>query len=56
MLYEVITSMAGVAIAVALVPPLSVAGIGLGRFDLAFFFHAFLLFFTNLIGIRNNFV
>ncbi len=48
---EILQSMAGVAIAVALVPPLSVAGIGLGRFDLAFFFHAFLLFFTNLIGI-----
>lgn len=48
---EILQSMAGVAIAVALVPPLSVAGIGLGRLDLAFFFHAFLLFFTNLIGI-----
>ena len=48
---EVIQSLAGVAIAVALVPPLAVAGIGLGQADLGFFLQAFLLFFTNLIGI-----
>lgn len=48
---EIIQSLAGVAIAVALVPPLAVAGIGLGRGDLLFFFQAFLLFSTNLIGI-----
>jgi uncharacterized hydrophobic protein (TIGR00271 family) len=48
---EILQSLAGVAIAVALVPPLAVAGIGLGRFDLVFFINAFLLFVTNLIGI-----
>jgi len=48
---EILQSLAGVAIAVALVPPLAVAGIGLGRFDLHFFSYAFLLFSTNLIGI-----
>jgi uncharacterized membrane protein len=48
---EILQSLAGVAIAVALVPPLAVAGIGLGRFDFSFFFQAFLLFSTNLIGI-----
>jgi len=48
---EIIQSLAGVAIAVALVPPLAVAGIGIGRVNLDFFLHAFLLFSTNLIGI-----
>ncbi len=48
---EILESLAGVAIAVALIPPLAVAGIGLGRGDLFFFSQAFLLFFTNLIGI-----
>ncbi|WP_419174723.1 TIGR00341 family protein [Desulfosediminicola sp.] len=48
---EILQSLAGVAIAVALVPPLAVAGIGLGRFDISFFSQAFLLFSTNLIGI-----
>ena len=48
---EILQSLAGVAIAVALVPPLAVAGIGLGRGDLHFFGQAFLLFSTNLIGI-----
>ena len=48
---EILQSLAGVAIAVALVPPLAVAGIGLGRADLLFFYQAFLLFFTNLVGI-----
>ncbi|NOQ15853.1 MAG: TIGR00341 family protein [Methyloprofundus sp.] len=48
---EIIQSLAGVAIAVALVPPLAVAGIGIGRGNLDFFLHAFLLFSTNLIGI-----
>ena len=48
---EIAKSLAGVAIAVALVPPLSVVGIGLGwgNFDVSY--GAFLLFFTNLIGI-----
>lgn len=48
---EILQSLAGVAIAVALVPPLAVAGVGLGRLDLPFFGQAFLLFSTNLIGI-----
>jgi uncharacterized hydrophobic protein (TIGR00271 family) len=48
---EIAQSLAGVAIAVALVPPLAVAGVGLGRLDLHFFGLAFLLFSTNLIGI-----
>ena len=48
---EILQSLAGVAIAVALVPPLAVAGIGLGRFDLYVFTESFLLFSTNLIGI-----
>jgi uncharacterized hydrophobic protein (TIGR00271 family) len=48
---EIIQSLAGVAIAVALVPPLAVSGIGLGRGDFNFFLQAFLLFSTNLIGI-----
>lgn len=44
-------SLAGVAIAVALVPPLSVAGIGLGWWDWNVFSGAFLLYLTNLAGI-----
>jgi uncharacterized hydrophobic protein (TIGR00271 family) len=48
---EILQSLAGVAIAVALVPPLAVAGIGLGRADPGFFAQAFLLFLTNLTGI-----
>ena len=48
---EIIQSLAGVAIAVALVPPLTVAGIGIGRLDFHFFYEAFLLFSTNLVGI-----
>ncbi|MRJ01878.1 MAG: TIGR00341 family protein [Epsilonproteobacteria bacterium] len=44
-------SLAGVAIAVALVPPLSVAGIGLGWGDGEIFRSAFLLFGANIIGI-----
>ena len=48
---EILQSLAGVAIAVALVPPLAVAGIGIGRHDFEFFYYAFLLFSTNLIGI-----
>ncbi|MBE9135991.1 DUF389 domain-containing protein [Nodosilinea sp. LEGE 07088] len=41
----------GVAIAVALVPPLSVIGIGLAQFNSSVFWGASLLFITNLIGI-----
>jgi len=48
---EISQNLAGVAIAVALVPPLAVAGIGLGYSDFSMFFGAFLLFFTNLVGI-----
>lgn len=44
-------SLAGVAIAVALVPPLSVAGIGIGWLDWEVFSGAFLLYLTNLAGI-----
>ena len=44
-------SLAGVAIAVALVPPLSVAGIGIGWLDWDVFSGAFLLYLTNLAGI-----
>ncbi|MDJ0862801.1 MAG: DUF389 domain-containing protein [Gammaproteobacteria bacterium] len=44
-------SLAGVAIAVALVPPLSVAGIGIGWADWAMARGAALLFITNLVGI-----
>jgi uncharacterized hydrophobic protein (TIGR00271 family) len=48
---QVAQNLAGVAIAVALVPPLAVAGIGIGRGDPFFFMQAFLLFMTNLVGI-----
>jgi uncharacterized hydrophobic protein (TIGR00271 family) len=48
---EIIQNLAGVAIAVALVPPLAVAGIGIGNLDLNIFSQAFLLFLTNLTGI-----
>jgi uncharacterized hydrophobic protein (TIGR00271 family) len=44
-------SLVGVAIAVALVPPLSTAGIGLGWGEFSIFTHAFLLFLTNFAGI-----
>ncbi|MDO6765574.1 TIGR00341 family protein [Agarivorans sp. 1_MG-2023] len=44
-------SLAGVAIAVALVPPLAVAGIGLGWLDASVASGALLLFLTNLAGI-----
>ena len=48
---KIIGSLAGVAIAVALVPPLAVAGIGLGWGNWHMFSMAFLLFVTNLVGI-----
>ncbi len=48
---KILGSLAGVAIAVALVPPLAVAGIGLGWTDWHMFTMAFLLFVTNLVGI-----
>ncbi|MBU1657569.1 TIGR00341 family protein [bacterium] len=48
---EIAKSLAGVAIAVALVPPLSVTGIGIGFGDLNVISGSFLLFITNLVGI-----
>lgn len=48
---EVAKSLAGVAIAVALVPPLSVTGIGIGWGDGDIVYGSFLLFITNLVGI-----
>lgn len=48
---EIAKSLAGVAIAVALVPPLSVAGIGLGWADWSMAGGASLLLLTNLVGI-----
>ena len=48
---EVAKSLAGVAIAVALVPPLAVSGMGIGWLDWGVFWGAFLLFITNLFGI-----
>jgi len=44
-------SLAGVAIAVALVPPLGVAGIGLGWGDMGIFWGALLLVLANIVGI-----
>ena len=48
---KIIGSLAGVAIAVALVPPLAVSGIGLGWQEWDMFGSALLLFITNLVGI-----
>ncbi|MEH6586557.1 MAG: TIGR00341 family protein [Halioglobus sp.] len=48
---EIAKSLAGVAIAVALVPPLAVAGIGLGWGDWQMARGALLLLTTNLVGI-----
>ncbi len=48
---EVARSLAGVAIAVALVPPLAVSGIGIGWGEWPVFRDSFLLFLTNLFGI-----
>ncbi len=48
---EIAKTLAGVAIAVALVPPLSVSGIGIGWGDWNVFSGALLLFTTNLAGI-----
>lgn len=44
-------SLAGVAIAVALVPPLCVSGIGIGWGSWSLFANAFLLFLANIVGI-----
>ncbi|MEA3492423.1 MAG: TIGR00341 family protein [Campylobacterota bacterium] len=48
---KILSSLAGVAIAVALVPPLAVSGIGLGWGEWSMFMQSLLLFITNLIGI-----
>lgn len=48
---EIAKTLAGVAIAVALVPPLAVSGIGLGWMDWSVFMGAFLLLITNLAGM-----
>ncbi len=48
---EVAKTLAGVAIAVALIPPLAVSAIGIGWGDLSVFFGAILLLLTNLAGI-----
>ncbi|UJH91217.1 TIGR00341 family protein [Antarcticibacterium sp. 1MA-6-2] len=48
---EIAKSLAGVAIAVALVPPLAVAGIGIGWWSWEVFSGAFLLYLTNMAGI-----
>jgi uncharacterized hydrophobic protein (TIGR00271 family) len=48
---DIAKGLAGVAIAVALVPPLSVAGIGLGWADWNMAGGALLLLITNLVGI-----
>ncbi len=41
----------GVAISVALIPPLAVVGIGLARLDIAVFFSSLLLFLVNAAGV-----
>jgi len=48
---EIAKSLAGVAIAVALVPPLAVCGIGIGWMQVDMVLGAGLLFLTNLVGI-----
>ncbi|MBI0398620.1 DUF389 domain-containing protein [Cyclobacterium marinum] len=48
---EISKTLAGVAIAVALVPPLAVSGIGFGWANWDIFQGAFLLFLTNLSGM-----
>ena len=48
---KIVGSLVGVSIAVALVPPIAVSGIGLGWGEWGVFYHAFLLFLTNLAGI-----
>jgi len=45
------STLPGVAISVALVPPLAVAGVGLSLFNLTVFTNALLLFLVNVIGI-----
>ncbi|MBT0653435.1 TIGR00341 family protein [Geomobilimonas luticola] len=46
-----LTVVPGVAIATAVIPPLSVVGFGLGTWNLRVFLGGFLLFFTNFVAI-----
>jgi uncharacterized hydrophobic protein (TIGR00271 family) len=46
-----LTVVPGVAIATAVIPPLSVAGFGLGVWNYSLFFGGFFLFFTNFVAI-----
>jgi len=46
-----LTIVPGVAIATAVIPPLSVAGFGIGTGNLKFFLGGFFLFFTNFVAI-----
>jgi uncharacterized hydrophobic protein (TIGR00271 family) len=48
---EISDSLAGVAIAVALMPPVCVIGLGLSQLDWPISWGACLLYFTNLVGI-----
>ncbi|MES0490888.1 MAG: TIGR00341 family protein [Leptospirales bacterium] len=48
---RILSSVSGVAIAVALVPPLAVTGISLGQLDFRSAYGAFLLYCSNLVGI-----
>ena len=48
---KISNSISGVAIAVALVPPLCVTGITLGQFDMQAALGSFLLYLSNLVGI-----
>ena len=48
---QINASLPGVAISVALIPPLAVTGIGLSRFDWAIMSDSFLLFLLNAIAI-----
>jgi len=48
---KIVGSLVGVSIAVALIPPIAVAGIGIGWLHFPMFYHAFLLFLTNFAGI-----
>lgn len=45
------TTLPGVAISTALVPPLAVVGIGIGRWDWMILSNSFLLFLANVFGI-----
>jgi uncharacterized hydrophobic protein (TIGR00271 family) len=46
-----LTIVPGVAIATAVIPPLSVAGFGIGTWNYSLFFGGFFLFFTNFVAI-----